>query len=225
MKIGIVGSGKISGLIGTLWSQAGHEVLFSSRHPQNLAGLVARAGGGARAGKPDKAIAFGDAVLLSIPFFSLPDFDRNKAATLHKKIVLGTPNPFPNRDGEMAEAVRRSGRGTGPCLREWFPGVRIVRAFNSVLNQTLTSKAHRASARVKIPLASDHEEALQVASKLVTDAGFDPVIVGPLDRSREFDFRGARLRHGHVGSRSTRDAWPSSGMAIPPDRHDLRRLG
>jgi len=32
---------------------------------------------------------------------------------------------------------------------------------------------------VGIPLASDDAEALEIASRLVTDAGFDPVVVGP----------------------------------------------
>ncbi|HXH45467.1 MAG TPA: NAD(P)-binding domain-containing protein [Bradyrhizobium sp.] len=59
MNIGIVGSGKIGGFVGTQWSKAGHEVLFSSRHPENLASLVAGAGGGAKAGTPEEAIAFG----------------------------------------------------------------------------------------------------------------------------------------------------------------------
>jgi len=199
MNIGIVGSGKIGGLVGTLWSQAGHEVLFFSRHPENLAELVARAGNGARAGTPEEAIAFGDVALLSIPFVSLPAFGRETAKALQRKIVLDTSNPFPSRDGPMAEEVRRSGRGTGPYLREWFPGVRIVRAFNSVLDRTLASEAHRAGPRVGIPLASDDDQALQVATTLVTDAGFDPVSVGPLDRSREFDFGAAVYDTGMSG--------------------------
>lgn len=191
MRIGIVGSGKIGGLVGTLWSRAGHEMVFSSRHPENLAGLVARAGNGAKAGTPEEAIAFGDVVLLSIPFASLPAIGRERGELLGRKPVLDTSNPFPSRDGPMAEEVRQSGRGTGPYLREWFPGVRIVRAFNSVPDRTLASEAHRAGPRVGIPLASDDEAALQVAASLVTDAGFDPVIVGPLDRSREFDYGAA----------------------------------
>jgi predicted dinucleotide-binding enzyme len=199
MNIGIVGSGKIGGLVGTLWSQAGHKVLFSSRHPENLVELVARAGNGARAGTPEEAIAFGDVVLLSIPFVSLPAFGRETAKALQRKIVLDTSNPFPSRDGPMAEEVRRSGRGTGSYLREWFPGVRIVRAFNSVLDRTLASEAHRAGPRVGIPLASDDDQALQVATTLVTDAGFDPVIVGPLDRSRDFDFGAAVYDTGMSG--------------------------
>ena len=36
MKIGIIGSGNIGGNIGKNWAKAGHEVMFSSRHPEEL---------------------------------------------------------------------------------------------------------------------------------------------------------------------------------------------
>jgi 8-hydroxy-5-deazaflavin:NADPH oxidoreductase len=187
MKIGIVGSGQIGGLIGSLWSQAGHEVMFSSRHPESLAALVQTAGGTAKNGSPDQAIAFGDAILVSIPFGELPEFGRTKREAIGGKVVLETGNPNPKRDGAIADEVMRSGKGTGAYLRDWFPGTRIVRAFNTVWEKTLASEAHRAGPRVGIPLASDDEDALGVACALVIDAGFDPVIVGILDRSREFD--------------------------------------
>jgi predicted dinucleotide-binding enzyme len=187
MKIGIVGSGNIGGVLGTFWARAGHEVLFSSRHPEHLEALVEHAGNGARAGSPEEAIAFGDVVLLSIPFVALPEFGRALSGAIGRKVVLETSNPYPDRDGAMAEDVLQSGRGTGSYLREWFPSVRIVRAFNSVWDRTLATEAHRTGPRVGIPLASDDAEALQVAAVLVKDAGFDPVIVGPLDRSRDFD--------------------------------------
>jgi hypothetical protein len=199
MKIGIVGSGQIGGLVGTLWAQAGHEVLFSSRHPDTLGPLVERAGNGARAGTPDEAIAFGDVVLLSIPFVTLPEVGREKAGALDGKVVLDTSNPYPQRDGQMAEEVKRSGRGTGAYLRDWFPGVRIVRAFNTVWDGTLAAEAHREGARVGIPLAADDEAALRLAATLVADAGFDPVIVGPLDRSRAFDVGSAVYDTGMSG--------------------------
>lgn len=187
MKIGIVGSGNIGGVVGTLWARAGHDVLFSSRHPENLGALVEQAGNGAQAGTPEQAIAFGDVVLLSIPFVALPEFGQTMIGALEGKVLLDTSNPYPNRDGAMAEDVLASGRGTGPYLREWFPGVRIVRAFNSVWYRTLLTEAHRAGARVGIPLAADDAGALEASAALVNDAGFDPVIVGGLDRSREFD--------------------------------------
>ncbi len=40
MKIGVIGSGRIGGTLGTLWVKADHEVLFSSRHPDRLKTLV-----------------------------------------------------------------------------------------------------------------------------------------------------------------------------------------
>lgn len=187
MKIGIVGSGKLGGQVGKLWSQAGHDVLFSSRHPETLADLVQGAGGSARSGTPDEAIAFGEVLLVSVPFFALSEFAQTKREAIGQKILLETANPYPERDGELANEVRQPGHGTGVFLREWFPGMRIVRAFSSVWDQTLAKEAHRPEPRVGIPLASDDEEALRVASKLVIDAGFDPVIVGALDRAREFD--------------------------------------
>src|SRR5260370_8451590 len=40
MKIGIVGSGKLGGTVGARWVKVGHELLFSSRHPDELNPLV-----------------------------------------------------------------------------------------------------------------------------------------------------------------------------------------
>ncbi|MBB5712930.1 NADPH-dependent F420 reductase [Sphingomonas xinjiangensis] len=131
MKIGIVGSGQF----GKLWSQAGHQVLFSSRHPQKLAELVEQPGGAARAGTPVESIAFGDVVLLSKPFAALLDFGRSMTEALGRKVLFETANR------PTADAVRRSCRGTGPYLREWFSGVPIVRAFNSGWDRTPATEA------------------------------------------------------------------------------------
>lgn len=62
-----------------------------------------------------------------------------------------------------------------------------MRAFNSVGAGSLRSQAHRAGERVGIPLAADDVAALKVATRLVQEAGFEPVVVGPLARAREFD--------------------------------------
>lgn len=43
MRIGIIGSGKMGSTLGTLWAKAGHDVFFSSRHPEELTDLVKQA--------------------------------------------------------------------------------------------------------------------------------------------------------------------------------------
>ena len=48
------------------------------------------------------------------------------------------------------------------------------------------SEANRAGDRMAIPIAGDDKDALAVASTLVHDAGFDPVVIGPLARAKDF---------------------------------------
>ena len=101
------------------------------------------------------------------------------------KIVLDSCNPVPGRDGDMAIEARA--KGTGVASPEFLPGARLVRAFNSVGYGRLQAEAHRAGERIAIPLAGDDAEALRTAERLVRDAGFEPVVVGPLARAKEFD--------------------------------------
>lgn len=185
MKIGFIGSGNIGGAIGELLAKAGHEVFFSSRNPDNLKPLVARVGPRARAGTPREAIAFGDVVFLGVPFSSMPQIGQDYAAALKGKIVLDAGNPNVRRDGPVAEAA--VAKGAGLATAELLPGARIVRAFNQLNNKVFLSEAHRAGERLAVPIAGDDKEAMAVAARLVTDAGFEPVVVGPLAAGKSFD--------------------------------------
>ena len=185
IKIGIIGTGHIGGTLATLWVGAGHEVLMSSRHPQELQGLAHSLGPKAHVGTPLEAAKFGDVVVVSVPYGALPQVGRDLKSELAGKIVLDTGNPYPERDGQMAVEARH--KGTGVSSAEYLPGVRLVRAFNAINSGDLRSEAHRKGAPVAIPLAGDDAQALQVAERLVRDAGFAPVVVGPLSKAREFD--------------------------------------
>jgi len=185
IKIGIIGTGHIGGTLATLWVGAGHEVLMSSRHPQELQALAHSLGPKAHVGTPLEAAKFGDVVVISVPYGALPQVGRDLKSELAGKIVLDTGNPYPERDGQMAVEARR--KGTGVASAEYLPGVRLVRAFNAINSGDLRSEAHRKGAPVAIPLAGDDAQALQVAERLVRDAGFAPVVVGPLSKAREFD--------------------------------------
>jgi 8-hydroxy-5-deazaflavin:NADPH oxidoreductase len=185
MKIGIIGAGKIGGTLAKLWVEAGHEVLVSSRHPDQLAPLVQSLGPRARAGTPREAAVFGDVVLISVPYGALPQVGKDLATELAGKIVLDTGNPYPDRDGDMAVEARRT--GTGAASSSYLAGVRLVRAFNAIRAADLGSQAHRAGDPVAIPLAGDDAQALEVAGRLVKDAGYEPVVVGGLARAKDFD--------------------------------------
>jgi len=185
LKIGIIGSGKIGGTLGELWLKAGHAVMFSSLDLEHDKALAARLGHPAQAGTPKQAAAFGEVLLISVPYAALPQLGRDLREELAGKAVLDTCNPFPARDGDMALDARAKGSGIASSL--FLSGARLVRAFNSVGYAKLQSEAHRAGERVAIPLAADDAAALQIAQRLVWDAGFEPIVVGGLTRAREID--------------------------------------
>jgi predicted dinucleotide-binding enzyme len=160
MRIGIIGSGRQGGAIGLQWARAGHQILFSSRNPESLQDLVARAGSGAVAGTPAQAATFGDVVLIAVPYGALPQVGRDYAHLLKGKVVIDV---------------------------EHLPGVRLVRALNALSFTQVTKEAHRPGEKLGIPIASDDAEAIAITEQLVRDAGFDPVVVGGLARAREFD--------------------------------------
>jgi len=188
MRIGVIGSGHIGGTIGGLLVKAGHPVLFSSRHPEELKDLVAGLGANAQAGTVDQAIAFGDALLIAVPYGALPQIGQTYGAALKGKIVLDACNAVAARDGTIADEVERD--GIGVTSQKYLPGTRLVRAFNTMSYMIFAREANRADPKLAVPIAGDDPEAVQIAAGLIRDAGFDPVVVGKLTDASRFQ-RGA----------------------------------
>jgi predicted dinucleotide-binding enzyme len=187
MNIGVIGAGNIGSTLGKLWVEAGHQVRFASRHPEELQPLIARLGQRASAGTPAEAARFGEVVMLTVPLSAVPGLAGDPAASLAGKVVLDTGNAYERRDGAAAREASRHPQGSAGWAAAMFPGARWVKAFNTVNFKTLEREAHRNGDRVGIPLAGDDPGALETAARLVRDAGFDPVIVGGLARGKEFE--------------------------------------
>jgi predicted dinucleotide-binding enzyme len=187
MRIGIVGAGMIGSTLAKLWVDAGHEVRLASRHPNDLKPLVDRLGTRASAGTPEEAAQFGDVVMFTVPLKAIPELARELAPLVSGKVVLDTGNAYAQRDGDIARDAARHEQGSAGWAAEQFPRARWVKAFNTVYYKTLEKEAHHKGDRVGIPLAGDDPDALKAAAALVRDAGFDPVIVGPLARGKEFE--------------------------------------
>lgn len=185
MKIGIIGSGRMGGAVGTRWAQAGHEILFSSRNPDQLSDLIREAGENASAGYPADAIDFADVILIAVPYGALPQIGEDYAGLMRGKVVIDCGNPRADRDGPMADDA--ISRGTGIASAGYLPGVRLVRALNAVSFVEVRNEAHRDGELIGVPIAGDDAGAVAIAAQLVTDCGFDPVIVGGLESARRFD--------------------------------------
>jgi predicted dinucleotide-binding enzyme len=185
MKIGVIGSGRIGTTLGGLWAKAGHEVMFSDRDPEQAKRAAQSAGPRGRTGSVKEAAAFGDAVLIAVPYAALPAVQNEAGAALKGKVVVDPNNPVPARDGEMA--VKAKEKGAAVSTAALLPGARLVRSFNSWGYGLMQREANRPAPRMAMPVASDDAGALKVGVQLVADAGFDPVPVDSLAASKAFD--------------------------------------
>ena len=187
LKIGIIGTGRIGGALARHWVNAGHEVLMSSRHPEELEPLAKELGARAHVGQPQEAAAFGSVVLVSVPFGAMPQLGADFADELAGKVIIDTSNPVDPRDGPQAAEWQR--KGAGVSTAELLKSNRVVRAFNCIPAASLAGQANRQPARIAIPIGGDDAAAIAIAERLVRDAGFDPVMVGTLAETRQFDLR------------------------------------
>ena len=183
-RIGVIGSGNIGGTIGGLWVKKGHSVFFSSRHPEELKDMIAKLGSLAKAGTVEEAVAFGGVLFIAVPYGAIPQIGKDYSAKMKGKVMLDACNAVSTRDGAVADEVEQN--GIGVTTQKYFPGVRIVRAFNTMSYMVFAREANRPDPKLAIPIAGDDPQAVQIAAALVRDAGFDPVTVGTLADARRF---------------------------------------
>lgn len=177
IKIGIVGSGRVGSAIGSVWVKAGYEVMFSSRHIEHDRELAERLGPRAHAGTPSEAAAFGDVVMISVPYGALPSVGQKLAPIIDGKVVIDTCNPFVWRDGDIATWARD--KGAGLASAELLPGARLVRAFNAI-GAARMGTAYQNSGQIGMPIAGDDAEAIEIVMPLIRDIGYEPVVIGGL---------------------------------------------
>lgn len=181
MRIGIVGSGKIGGPLGRMWSAAGHAVIFASRNPERLEGLAAAAGHGARAGSVVEAIEASEVILEAVPYaaaLGLP------TSALRGKILITASNYYPQRDGE----IDLGGRSQSEIVAEHFPETSVMKAFNAMYATEMEARANgTVECELAILLAGDDEKPRAVAAQLIDDAKFVPVDAGLLVNGALFE--------------------------------------
>jgi predicted dinucleotide-binding enzyme len=181
LKIGSVGAGRMGSALGALFIKAGHPVMFSSRHPENLKDIVAKLGLLAQAGTVEQAIAFGDIVVIVVPYSALEEIGKAHGKALAAKpLVLDICNPIARRDGaELVKWANEQG-GAGLASAKLLPGSHIVRAFNGISYRRVGEISHRAGGLVGVPIAGDDPKAISIAEGLIREMGFEPVLVGGL---------------------------------------------
>jgi predicted dinucleotide-binding enzyme len=202
MRVGILGSGLMGGKLGTIFTRAGHDVIFSyARSQEKLKQLAREAHGKARAGTPSEAAAESDVLLLAVHWSRFEDV-LSQAGDLSHKIIVSCSLPMNADDTALVVAHTSSG---AEQLAKMVPKARVVSAFNTVPSEVLFGvyQARRKATRPSLVYCGDDERAKDTAAELIRDAGFDPVDAGPLRIARytePFALLIGQLAYGGTGS-------------------------
>lgn len=180
MKIGILGAGNIGGNLGRRFCEVGHEVKFGVRDPAKVTDLVAACGARASAGTAADAAAFGDCVVVALPWKATLDVLAS-AGDLRGKVLLDATNALTWDDGPMP-ALETS---AAEVIAE-KTGARVVKAFNTLGAEHIL-RPRLGELPCDLFLCTDDDEARRVASGLAEDIGFTVVDLGPLRYARTLE--------------------------------------
>ena len=187
LKIATIGAGREGGALGTLFAKQGHPVMFSSRHPEQLKDLVASAGPTAQAGTIEQAVGFGDVVICFtvVHYTAVEQIGKDYGQALAaKQLVIDVSNPIARRDGDAIVSWVADQGGAGLATAKLLPGAHLVRGFNAINFARLAEDAHRPGEPLGVPIAGDDPSAVALATQLIKEIGFEPVLIGGLSMGK-----------------------------------------
>lgn len=180
MKIGIIGTGNMGGGLGRIWAGKGHEVLFASRDLEAANVVAKSAGASAGSGTNAEAAAFGDAILLAVPWASVPDAIE-ASGSLSGKILIDCSMPLAADYMSLTIGHTTSGAEEVAGLA---PGAKVVKAFNTVPAAVIQVSPEFGSQAASVFYCGDDVDAKKVVGGLIADAGFEGIDSGPLKNAR-----------------------------------------
>lgn len=186
MKIGIIGAGDVAQTLAKLWIKAGHSVILSSRHPENLINIVQDLGNQAEAATVEEAAAQGDILLLAINYWTVDEALPLIAPHVNGKIIIDATNPLAYGENGGIERVIGENEIAGLIMASKLPNACIVKAFTTLWTGHLQQYAHHNNPKIAVVLAGDALDK-PVVIELIKDAGFEPVDLGTLADSQPLD--------------------------------------
>jgi hypothetical protein len=180
MKIGFIGGGSVGGSLANLLQAGGHDVVVGLRDTGQK-----RADATYRVASPAEAVDTAEVIFVALPYDALVQALPPLADALANKIVVDVSNPVnadwsPNLLGEENSA--------GEETQRLLPRSKVVKAFNTIFADVMNpERQDRGGRRITAFVASDDREAAETVAKLAGDAGFIPVVAGPLRLARQLE--------------------------------------
>jgi predicted dinucleotide-binding enzyme len=176
MRIAIIGAGSVGGGLGAALVAVGHSVVFGVRDPKSEKCRAALASApGSSATLPVEAVADAEVIVF----------------TLRPDAIPGMIAGLPSLAGRLViDAMNRLGgdpaQSTSQDLADLLPGARIVKAFNTIGFENLTTARER-TVPAAMFVAGDDPDAKRVVLELATELGFRAEDAGSLANAKPLE--------------------------------------
>ena len=180
MKITVLGAGNIGGTMGTKWAEAGHELLFGVRDTGSpkVTSLLKSISGNGRADSVANALAFGEVVLVALPYDAVAATVATHADRLAGKIIIDATNKFSAPVVNNLETIRQA-----------VPTAHLFRAFNS-LGWEVFANPQLGNVQADHFYCGPDDENRRLVEQLIAEVGVRPVWVGGLEAAPVVDALG-----------------------------------
>lgn len=177
MNLGIIGAGSLGTALGERLAELGHAIMFGGGASARDAAVRQRA----RVGSNAETAAFGDVVILAVPFAAI-DAALADAGPLRGRVLWSCVNALKpdytglaiGFDNSAAEEVARRA-----------PGSRVVAALPPFAHALAARQLrYEGDLAPTVFVCGDDAAAKRIVERLVRDLGADPVDAGPLEAAR-----------------------------------------
>jgi predicted dinucleotide-binding enzyme len=201
MKVGIIGSGNMGGGLARRIASAGHDVQMTARDLAKAEKIAKEIGQKVKIvpiGEIGKGV---DVLIAATPAGSQAEALRN-AGDLNGKIVIDIANPLKPDFSGLSVGFSTS---FAEELSKQVPGVKIVKAFNTVFAQVLSEGPDFGSGLSAAAFyCGDDGGAKKTVHALIESMGFDAIDAGPLSNARYLEPMGfLNIWFGYTAKRGT----------------------
>jgi 8-hydroxy-5-deazaflavin:NADPH oxidoreductase len=181
MNIGIIGSGNMGASMGKIWATRGHKVLFSfSKDFAKLRAVADAAGPTAESGTPAEAVAFGEVILLSVPWGAVTEAVKSAGAITGKALFTCVNCLKPDLSGLVVGTTTSAAEE----IAKLAPEAKVVEAIPPMAQILAADSRRLAGQQISTFYCGGDESAKTTVASLLRELDLDPVDAGPLTSAR-----------------------------------------
>ena len=197
MTTAIIGVGNIGGALAPHLVGGGESVVLAAKDESRAEALARELGPLARAASVEDAIADADVVVFAVWLDTIKELIAKDARLLDGKVVVDPSNPLGlDESGQMIRTLPE-GQSSGSVVAALLPaGVHYVKAFGTLVADSLASAVNRAPRRAVLFYATDDDAAATTIEGLIRAAGFEPLKAGGLADAGRLEMPGGDLHQG-----------------------------